>query len=74
MVSGSEGEELKVLRREAAKLPSRDSRSGNEKTAESDPIEVLFDEIGDAVRERPALAMLTAFGVGLAVGYLFSRR
>ena len=36
-------------------------------------LEAVVGEMEDAARERPALALLTAFAVGVAVGKLFSR-
>jgi len=39
-----------------------------------DQVETLFGEIGEASRERPALALVSAFAVGILVGHLFSKR
>jgi len=37
-------------------------------------IENVVIELEDAARERPALALLTAFMIGIVVGQLFARR
>jgi predicted nucleic acid-binding Zn-ribbon protein len=37
-------------------------------------IETIFGEIGKASRERPVLALVSAFAVGILVGHLLSKR
>jgi hypothetical protein len=37
-------------------------------------VETIFGEIGDASRERPVLALVSAFAVGILVGHLFTKR
>ena len=39
-----------------------------------DQVETIFGEIGEASRERPALALVSAFAVGILVGHLFTKR
>lgn len=38
------------------------------------PIENIVGELEEIVRERPALALLAAFGIGMVVGKLLERR
>lgn len=40
----------------------------------SDQVETIFGEIGEVSRERPLLALVSAFALGVLVGHLFSRR
>lgn len=37
-------------------------------------VETIFGEIGKASRERPVLALVSAFAVGILVGHLLSKR
>jgi hypothetical protein len=37
-------------------------------------VETIFGEIGEASRERPVLALVSAFAVGVLVGHIFSKR
>lgn len=37
-------------------------------------VETIFSEIGEASRERPVLALVSAFAVGVLVGHIFSKR
>ena len=37
-------------------------------------VETVFSEIGEASRERPVLALVSAFAVGILVGHILSRR
>jgi hypothetical protein len=37
-------------------------------------VETIFGEIGDASRERPVLALVSAFAVGVLIGHIFSKR
>jgi hypothetical protein len=39
-----------------------------------DQVETIFGEIGEASRERPALALVSAFAVGILIGHIFSKR
>ena len=36
-------------------------------------VETIFGEIGEASRERPLLALVSAFAVGVLVGHIFSK-
>ena len=40
----------------------------------SGQVETIFSEIGEASRERPVLALVSAFAVGVLVGHIFSKR
>ena len=40
----------------------------------SGQVETIFGEIGEASRERPVLALVSAFAVGVLVGHIFSKR
>jgi hypothetical protein len=37
-------------------------------------VETIFSEIGEASRERPVLALVSAFAVGVLIGHIFSKR
>ena len=37
-------------------------------------VETIFGEIGEASRERPVLALVSAFAVGVLIGHIFSKR
>jgi hypothetical protein len=37
-------------------------------------VETIFAEIGKASRERPVLALVSAFAVGILIGHLLSKR
>ena len=37
-------------------------------------VETIFGEIGKASRERPVLALVSAFAVGILIGHLLSKR
>ena len=39
-----------------------------------DQVETIFGEISKASRERPALALVSAFAVGILIGHIFSKR
>jgi hypothetical protein len=40
----------------------------------TEQFETMLEELEEAASERPALALLTAFSLGVIVGQLFSRR
>ena len=40
----------------------------------TDQVETIFNEIGDASRERPVLALVSAFAVGVLIGHIFSKK
>ena len=50
------------------------TRTGEDARSLDLQIEKVLEQLGEIVRERPALALLTAFSVGLFVGRLFARR
>ena len=37
-------------------------------------VETIFGEIGEASRERPVLALVSAFAVGILIGHIFSKK
>ena len=37
-------------------------------------VETIFGEIGEASRERPVLALVSAFAVGVLIGHIFSKK
>jgi hypothetical protein len=37
-------------------------------------VETIFGEIGEVSRERPVLALVSAFAVGILIGHIFSKR
>jgi hypothetical protein len=37
-------------------------------------VETIFGEIAEASRERPALALVSAFAVGILIGHIFTKR
>ena len=40
----------------------------------TDQVETIFGEIGEASRERPVLALVSAFAVGVLIGHIFSKK
>ena len=40
----------------------------------TDQVETIFGEISEASRERPVLALVSAFAVGILIGHIFSKR
>lgn len=40
----------------------------------TDQVETIFGEIAEASRERPALALVSAFAVGILIGHIFTKR
>jgi len=77
-----EAEKLRTKPEEAApaaepRPETMDARSTGTGEAGHSPglqIEKILEQLEEIVRERPALALLTAFSVGLFVGRLFARR
>jgi len=72
-------DELKDLQREAAKLPTRGKRATPTTEDVKPEPEPETEETTQAVRDlaaqiERALPLLAAFGLGVAVGRLFSRK
>jgi ElaB/YqjD/DUF883 family membrane-anchored ribosome-binding protein len=82
-------EETEELRKGREERPSATASVTEQPTAEVDrkpeddkddarslaiPIENIVGELEEIVRERPALALLAAFGIGMVVGKLLERR
>ena len=66
----------------AAEKPVAESVEGRESPASAaeyieeltGPVENILSELEEAASEHPALALLAAFGIGIFVGQLLSRR
>ena len=50
------------------------THTGEDASSSELQIEKVLEQLEEMVRERPALALLTAFSVGIFVGRLFARR
>jgi ElaB/YqjD/DUF883 family membrane-anchored ribosome-binding protein len=81
--SSDDLEELRRLEKETEQLRNKQEEraSAAASATEQDdarsltvPIENIVGELEEIVRERPALALLAAFGIGMVVGKLLARR